>query len=217
MQLLQQLTGDLLAMGWLDWTATGLALIYVILAARDSAWCWPFGIVSCALWAWASFYQYALWMDALLQLFYVVMGFVGLYRWVFGGARGRGIPLRLGTWREQIPVLLGGSLIALVFGYLFGAYTPAAATYWDAFTTVFSVLATWLLVERRVENWLYWIVTDAIYVGLYFSRGALLFALLMVIYVMIALAAWFNWRRLLRAQEADQSTDGVRMGELPGE
>ncbi|MCB0637167.1 MAG: nicotinamide mononucleotide transporter [Lewinella sp.] len=189
-------------MGWLDWTATVLALVYVILAARDTPWCWPFGMISCALWAWASFYQYDLWLDAGLQLFYVVMGAVGLYRWIYGGQQGEGLPITQGSWWDQWPYLLSGSVLAVVFGLLFSAYTPAAATYWDAFTTIFSVLATWLLVQRRIENWIYWIITDAIYVGLYYSRGAYLFAVLMCLYVIIAAGAWRNWRRLQLAEEA---------------
>ena len=83
-QLVQQFLQDLAALGWLDWTVTITALIYVVLSARNSPWGWPFGIVSCALWGYASFFEYDLYLDALLQVFYVVMGFLGLYNWLKG-------------------------------------------------------------------------------------------------------------------------------------
>ena len=87
---------------------------------------------------------------------------------------------------------------ALLFGYFFDEYTPAAATYWDAFTTVFSVIATLILVRKVLDNWAYWIVTDLIYIGLYFSRGAYLFALVMVVYVFIFAFALVSWARQYR-------------------
>jgi len=91
-------------------------------------------------------------------------------------------------------------LCGLLFGYLF-SYTAAAATYWDAFTTAFSVIATVMLVQRRLENWLYWIVIDLTYAGLYWSRAAVLFALLMLVYSVIAVFAYRNWTRLASAPE----------------
>ena len=49
----------------------------------------------------------------------------------------------------------------------------------DAFTTIFSIIATFFLVRRKLDNWMYWVMIDAVYVYLYASRGAFLFALLM--------------------------------------
>jgi nicotinamide mononucleotide transporter len=95
--------------------------------------------------------------------------------------------------REHLVYLLIGGVGGLLLGYLF-SYTTAAESYWDAYTTAFSVLATVMLVGRRLENWLYWIVIDLAYAGLYYSRGALLFALLMVVYTLIAMYAYRKWR-----------------------
>lgn len=198
-QLGQQFLQDLAALGWLDWTVTITALIYVVLSARNSPWGWPFGIVSCALWGYASFFEYDLYLDAILQLFYVVMGFIGLNAWLRGGAAGGVLPISRTTPTQHAWVLAIGLLSGLLFGYAF-SHTAAAATYWDAFTTTFSILATVLLVRRQLENWLYWIVIDLAYVGLYFSRGAILFALLMVIYVIIAAFAYRSWSKQLPKQ-----------------
>ncbi len=180
---------------WVDWTATGLGVVYVILAALNQPSCWLFGIGSCALWAYASYAYYGLFLDALLQLFYVGMGFWGLYQWQVGTAAGTPLPIREIPVRQHGWLLLGGGMLTLLLGYIFSEYTSAQATYWDALTTVFSMIATFLLVQRILSNWLYWLVVDAIYVVLYASRGAHLFALLMVLYLVIATVAFLRWRR----------------------
>ncbi|MEL6972938.1 MAG: nicotinamide riboside transporter PnuC [Bacteroidota bacterium] len=192
--MIEQLLQDISALGLIDWATTLTALVYVILSARNNPWCWPFGIVSCALWAYASYVQYDLYLDALLQVFYVVMGFVGLYQWLQGGEDGGVLPITQMKPREHLWVIGVGLLSGLLFGYAF-SYTSATATYWDALTTSFSILATILLVRRQLENWLYWIAIDIVYSGLYFSRGAILFALLMLLYVVIASFAYRSWSK----------------------
>lgn len=189
-----------LALGWVDWTVTITALVYVFLAARQQISAWWWGIVSCGLWAYASFVFYQLYLDALLQLFYVGMGFAGLYQWRYG-KQGKLLPVSRMNQREQAIILVTGTALAIPFGYFFDNYTQAAATYWDAFTTIFAVLATILLVQKKLENWLYWVVIDAIYVGLYASRGAYLFSAVMVVYVVIAGRAFLSWRREIMQPE----------------
>lgn len=195
-----QIIAEAAALSWVDWAATITAIFYVVLAARENIWGWVWGIISCSLWAYASFAFYDLWLDALLQIFYVAMGFAGLYRWKFGNKDQETLRITRMWWVHHLHVVLIGGLMAFFFGYFFDEYTPAAATYLDAFTTVFSVITTFILVQKKLENWLYWVVVDATYAYLYFSRGAYLFALLMVAYTAIAAIAFFHWRkRMLKA------------------
>jgi len=193
--MIEAILAEAAALSWVDWVVAITALIYVVLAAREQAWCWFWGIISCSLWAYASFAFYDLYLDALLQLFYVAMGFIGLYQWKYGGQAGQGLPVSRLSARQHLYILAGGTVATLLFGYFFDEYTPAAATYWDAFTTVFSVIATLILVRKVLDNWAYWIVTDLVYVGLYFSRGAYLFSLVMLVYIVIAAFALVSWAK----------------------
>lgn len=193
--MIEAILAEAAALSWVDWVVAITALIYVVLAAREQAWCWFWGIISCSLWAYASFAFYDLYLDALLQLFYVAMGFIGLYQWKYGGQAGQGLPVSRLSARQHLYILAGGTVATLLFGYFFDEYTPAAATYWDAFTTVFSVIATLILVRKVLDNWAYWIVTDLVYVGLYFSRGAYLFSLVMLVYIVIAAFALVSWTK----------------------
>ena len=90
MNILQLIIEEGLKLHWVEWVATITALIYVFLAARENIWCWFWGILSCSLWAYASFVFYTLYFDAFLQVFYVLMGFIGIYQWKFGGKEKKG-------------------------------------------------------------------------------------------------------------------------------
>lgn len=215
LSIFSNLLQESLALGWVDWVVTVTALVYVVLAARQNGWCWVWGIISCSLWAYASFTFYHLWLDALLQIFYVVMGFVGLYNWRRSDlahkglsdseteGRGEGAKLLITrlTAKQNLFIIIGGTILSLLFGYFFDIYTPAAATYLDAFVTIFSIITTFMLVQKKLDNWAYWVLIDSVSVYLFASRGAYLFAFIMIIYTLIAANAFLQWKR-----EADKRT-----------
>lgn len=182
-------------MGLLDWIALLTSLAYVVLAARNNNWCWLFAAVSTAVWAYQSWFEYRLVSDALLQLFYFVMAGVGIWRWTRGGAGATALPVRHMTAAEHLLTLAVGLVGGWLLGYFFASRLAAAATYPDAITTAFSVVTTFLLVGRRLENWLYWIVIDLAYVWIYQAQGAVLFAVMMVVNVIVAVYGYWNWRQ----------------------
>ena len=85
----------------------------------------------------------------------------------------------------------------LGLGYVFDHYTSASMAYVDSFTTVFAVIATWMMVERYIENWIIWIVADAIAIYLYTVKDHYPIALLFLVYTVIAVFGYYNWRKIL--------------------
>ena len=179
----------------LDWVITITALLYVFLAARERVSCWYWGIVSCSLWAWADFFKYNLWVDGILQLFYVGMGVYGLYSWKYGGTGKQDLAISRITRREHVQVIGLGLLLTLLFGWVFDRYTPTSYPYPDSFITAFSVLATFMTVRKKLESWLYWIVVDFLAIFLFYARDAVLVAAVMMIYTVVAAVGFYTWRR----------------------
>jgi nicotinamide mononucleotide transporter len=177
----------------LDWAITLTSLAYIWLAAKERPICWLFGIVSSGLWAWASFFRYNLWVDGYLQLFYVAMGFWGLYAWQSGRQPSQKLHLQQWPLRAHFFLILAGLALTLAFGFLFKSYTPTSFPYADAFITAFSVIATVLTIRKVVEGWLYWIFFDALAVVLFWAKDAFLLAFVMVVYTLMAGYAWRQW------------------------
>jgi nicotinamide mononucleotide transporter len=194
----------------LDWVALIASVIYVYLAARDNNWCWLFAAVGSLIWAHQMWVEYALVSDALLQLFYFGMALVGIYRWRGQRRRQREStldslalppehdgrpPIRRMTLAEHLTVGVSGLLLGYALASFARTFRPdVALIYWDGFTTAFSILATFLLIARRIENWLYFLVIDVAYVYIYLLTGAYLYLLVMVIYIGMALYGYLQWR-----------------------
>jgi nicotinamide mononucleotide transporter len=99
-------------------------------------------------------------------------------------------------WAASRHALGVGVVLAatLVNGWLMGGATAGWVPYVDAFVAWASVLATWLVARKVLENWLYWIVVDTVAVVLYWSQGFHATAALFVLYVVIAVRGYLAWR-----------------------
>ena len=177
-----------------EWAAVVLALAYLLLAVRQSAWCWPAAIASAATYL-VLFARGGLLMQAALQVFYIAMGVYGWWAWRGGGARAGGA-LRVSRWGWRRHAAAGALLLGVSAGngWLIGRSAGGLVPYVDALVAWVSVVATWMVARKVLENWLYWIVVDAVAAGLYWSQGFRATALLFVLYVAIAVRGYFAWR-----------------------
>lgn len=173
--------------------AVVLAVAYVVLAARQIIWCWPCAIASTALFFWV-FLERALFQQAVLQFFYVGMGIYGWRKWHGGGKQGT--QLRISTWgarRHAVAIALVLTLTATT-GWLEARYASTSMPYLDAFTAWGSVVATWMMARKVLENWLYWFIVDSLMVVLTLRAGLPATAVLFVIYVGMAIVGFLSWR-----------------------
>jgi nicotinamide mononucleotide transporter len=194
--ILQNVQEAILGMRMVELISVITAIIYVILVAQKNIWCWFFGIISAILWTYAAYAYYQLYIDSALQVYYVVMGFYGWYMWKYGYEKeGVELPMTQLSTQNHLYIIGVGLVLTFLVGYFFKTYTAAAATYLDAFTTIFSIMTTVLVARKVIENWLYWIVIDATYIYLYGVRGGYLFAFLNVVYVIIAIIGYINWKK----------------------
>jgi nicotinamide mononucleotide transporter len=184
------------SLGYIQILAFLFALVYIFLAAQNSIACWVFGIFSSGLWAYEAWFEYELLYDSVLNLFYVIMGGVGWWQWAQKKSRTERFGIISLSSTTHLYILLFGGVVSLLAALIAQAYTNASLPFIDAPTTVFSIIATFLLIKKDIGNWVYWIVVDAIYIGIYIHKGALLFALLFVIYTAMAIVGWQKWRKL---------------------
>lgn len=185
-------------MSTLEIIATVLSIVYIVLAVKNKALCFVFGLIASLVWGYVSLYSYNLVFDAVLQIFYVGMSVYGLYLWRKGSDQVDALPITHMTSRDHLMTLVIGAALGAGVAYVTGLFYEASWPYLDSLTTAFLMLATFYLVKRKIECWIYFIVADAIYVYIYWAQGATLFAGMMVIYTIMALIGYFQWDRQVR-------------------
>jgi nicotinamide mononucleotide transporter len=180
---------------------TGALCVYLVV--RQSVWNFPLGIANNIFFL-ILFVDSRLYGDAGLQIIYIGLGFQGWYYWLYGGQDHKALRITHASPRLLVAV---GSLVVIGTTGLVLVLRAArgAAPVMDAFTTVLSLAAQYLLNRKTIENWLLWIVADIIYIWLYISRDLRLTAVLYVVFLCLCVAGFLNWRRSLKAQTAAAS------------
>ncbi|TXB64263.1 nicotinamide mononucleotide transporter [Vicingus serpentipes] len=169
-------------------------VLYTVLMAKNKISCWIFGIIGSLLSVYLFLVYAKLYAEALLSVYYV---FAGVYGWM--------------VWKKQevieevyqrkimTHVKLVSVGIVLSFLMYFGLvyfFKEAQKPLIDSFTTIFSFIATYLMAKKWIENWFYWIVIDGVSVYLYFTRDLNIYALLMLVYTIIVVYGYFEWKKL---------------------
>lgn len=176
-----------------------LNVAYLILLIKRSVYCWPAGILGSGLGIYV-FIQSQLYSEAILFTFYVLIGIYGWVNWQnAAGAKDTVSPI---VWKlkNHLTSIAAGVIVSMGLGYYFDNYTDAERAYLDAFSTGFAFIASFLEAKRVLSGWFYWIALNGFSIWLYADRGLELYAGLSVLYTVMSVYGYYNWRR---AREED--------------
>jgi len=179
--------------GW-EILAVVFGIAYVLLAAKESLWAWFFAFFGTLIYT-ILFWDGALLSSALLNFYYMIMAVYGFVLWR-GGGSSENLAITSWSFSKNITVIILGIIVSVVVGYLSATYTPAKFAYLDAFVMIFSVIATWMLANKVLENWLFWVVIDAAAVVLYWKSGYHATIVLFMFYIVLAVYGHFTWRKV---------------------
>ena len=169
-------------------------IAYVLLAAKESLWAWFFAFFGTLIYT-ILFWDGALLSSALLNFYYMIMAVYGFVLWRGGKQSSKELAITSWSLSKNIIVIMLGIVVSLIVGYLSATYTPAKFAYLDGFVMIFSVIATWMLAHKILENWLFWIVIDAAAVVLYWKSGFHATIVLFSFYTVLALYGHITWRK----------------------
>jgi len=178
---------------------TLFGLIYVWLSIRQSLHTWTAGIITSLLYCWV-FFEAKFYAGMGLQGYYLIISIYGLWSWRRGGGNSSlSETLRVSCTKVNLWVKLFilNLFLTLLMYSLLSRYTDSPIPFGDAFTTSLSIIATWMLARKKIEHWLIWIFIDLISSGLYLYRGLYPTVFLFLVYTVMAVIGYYEWRKEL--------------------
>ena len=173
--------------------ATVFGILCGGLMVRRIIWCWPAGIIQVALYVYI-FYEAQLYSDMILHVIYIFLNAYGWYHWLHGGEAQKALTVTMLGQKFWGWVLLAVGGTAL-WGFTMGKLTDASVPYADAFTTVVSLVAQWLMVRKKVESWILWIVVDIAAIAIYWYKGLYITTGLYAVFLVLAVLGYADWRK----------------------
>ena len=183
----------------LEITAVVFGIISVLFARKNNILVYPTGLISTLIFIYI-LYNFSLYGEFIINIYYSAMSIIGWYLWS-----------RRNNGQEEFPISIMNSkdykisgliftatllFIALVY-HFFDKFTDLTA-YVDAFTTALFFVGMWLMAKRKIENWIVWIIADIISVPLYFSKGLTVSSLQFIVFTIIAVLGYIEWKIFLQ-------------------
>jgi nicotinamide mononucleotide transporter len=183
----------------LEITAVVFGIISVLFARKNNILVYPTGLISTLIFIYI-LYNFKLYGEFIINIYYSAMSIIGWYLWS-----------RRNNGQEEFPISIMNSkdykisgliftatllFIALVY-HFFDKFTDLTA-YVDAFTTALFFVGMWLMAKRKIENWIVWIIADIISVPLYFFKGLTVSSLQFIVFTIIAVLGYIEWKIFLQ-------------------
>lgn len=189
---------------WIEVFGSISGLVYIYFSLRRSIWLWPVGLITSAAFV-IVFFESRLYADMALQIYYCMASIYGWFFWIFGKKRNTTV-----QEKKELPISrltpLQWLIAALITTILTGVYLPlgnafhASFPLLDGWVTAASIVATWMLARKILDQWLIWIVVDALSVGMLVAKEKFMAAGLMLVYTLLSVMGYFKWLNDFRKQ-----------------
>ncbi len=180
----------------LEATAVIFGIASVLYSRLNHVWVYPTGLISTAIYVYL-LWQFELLGDMLINAYYFAMS---LYGWHYWTRKQNGKEIHLAgrasaKERKQAFFLFLATLLFVALVYTFFKKWNTSTAPIDTFTTGLFFVAMWLMAKRKIEHWLFWIGGNTISIPLYFNKGLTLSSLQYVIFTVLAILGYWQWKR----------------------
>jgi nicotinamide mononucleotide transporter len=183
-------------------------IISVWFSRKENIWVYPSGLIGTALYVFISI-EGDLYGEATVNLYYTIMSIYGWYNWLRKDTALKPIVhIRFSNkhdWRNQIIFFIATYCIIYTSLYFIKQYfNPGAIPWADALASASAFTAMWLMTRKKVESWIWWIITNLASIPLYYVKGYTFTSVYYSILLLMAIAGFIEWRKKANEQSVPQ-------------
>ncbi|MDE7394438.1 MAG: nicotinamide riboside transporter PnuC [Muribaculaceae bacterium] len=175
----------------------GLLYLYYEFKAKNAVWI--IGIIMPMI-SMTLYYRKGIYADFGINFYYLIIAIYGLWHWRHGGESKTERKISHASVSIIIGCVCMMILLWLALYLILTNFTDSTVPVPDAFTTAFSIVGSWMLAKKYVEQWIVWIVVDVVSVGLYLYKGIPFYAALNIVYTVVAIFGYKHWLRKMHQQ-----------------
>ena len=179
----------------IEYIAVIFGILSVWYAQKNKVLVFPTGIISVLIYVYLT-YENKLYADTGINIYYFIMS---IYGWILWTTKNKKIKKEISFNSKQENLI---SMSLCIFFFLIIQYalnkTDSDVVFLDSITTALSLTGMLLLARRKLENWIYWIIADIIYIPLYINKELYPTSLQFFIFLILAILGYRNWKKELK-------------------
>ena len=189
---------------WIEIVGAVLSLLYLFMSIKQNISLWLFGFLASAFYV-VVFFETKFYADMSLQFYYLIISIYGYINWKYGThQQGKELPISNISKSTMLQLLLASVIIYFIYYIILSKYTDSTIPIADSIVGMLSVIGTWMLARKIIENWLVWIIADALACGLFFYKELYPTAILFIIYTLMAVVGYWQWKKTMKSKEIEQ-------------
>ena len=197
----QQFTNGMKATTWQEYVAVFFGIASVFFSRKENILVYPTGIINTVLYTWFCFSWWGLYAEGSLNFYYTVMSIYGWYVWSLK-KDGKVLPVSYNNNKDWfICIGLFVTSWAMLFIVL-SRFTDSTVPWGDSFASAAAYTGMWQMARKKVENWIWWIITNIASIPLYFYKGAVFTSFQYLVFLILAVMGLISWIQKARAAHA---------------
>ncbi len=181
----------------LEFIAVSFGITSVIFAKNENILVFPTGIISTILYI-IICYKFILYGDMLINIYYTLMSLYGWYVWSFK-VSGENVVIttsKKDDVAKSIFIFLS-TIVIISCIYVYFDRMRNMTDYLDTFTSAIFFTAMWLMANKKIEHWIFWIIGNLISIPLYFVKGLGFSSIQFTIFLILAIIGYIEWKKNL--------------------
>lgn len=196
--IFESIYNGLIQTSWLELIAVIAGIASVWYSRKESILVYPIGLINTTIYIYLSFKGHLL-GEASVNLYYTLMSLWGWYLWTRVDPNKHTIILQITNsnmrdWFHQVLFFLA-FYFSLYFSltYLKKEFAPEAIPWADALASAAAYTGMWLMAKKKVESWIWWIITNIASIPLYFIKGYTFTSVQFIVLLVLAIAGLKSW------------------------
>jgi nicotinamide mononucleotide transporter len=198
-------------MSWVELIAVLAGIAAVWLSAKEHILNWPIGLINIVC-SYFLFFKTGFYADAFLQIFFFVTNVYGWFLWSRRDATTAEYIIKVSFLSRKQQILTAFCIItaSIAFGSIvnnlhewYPKIFPAEAVfpYADSFVMMMSIAGNILLMVKKIESWVLWVLVDILAPILYFLKGIYFVTFEYIVFLVLASFALWNWLNIYKKQQ----------------
>ena len=197
-EIYQQFIDGMRHTTWLEYIAVFAGIASVLFSRKENILVYPTGIINTVLYTWSCFSWWELYAEGSLNFYYTIMSLYGWYAWT---RKKEGKPMSI-TFNNRKDWIISISFFIIswaVLYYILKEHTNSNVPWADSFASAAAYTGMWQMTRKKVENWIWWIITNIVSIPLYFYKHAVFTSVQYVVFLILAVLGLISWIKKTKA------------------
>ena len=199
--LIQQFIEGLKTTSWPECIAVLTGIASVVFSRKENILVFPIGIISTVIYSYL-YLTHGLYADASVNFYYTVMSVIGWFMWARKADGSTALNITASNRKDWQYALLFFAVCWLILFSVLKSFTDSTVPQADSFTSAAAFTGMWLMNKKKVENWIWWIITDIVSIPLNFYKHLVFTSFQYLVFLILAIMGYIAWKEKAKAKKA---------------